>query len=359
MNNFDEAVSGEVVTKVVSTDVVEFKEATILQAISEGGELDFLTEQLREKVATFEHDLTTGVGRKRSASFAHNISRAKTKVVKFAKASIAEDEAKIKKVKSSLKTVASDFDELRDTARLPLTEWEARDAIEIASRAARLEAEKLLATFNNDHEMGLLLDEKFDRELEEVMRLAEKELREKREKAEQEAKELAAKKEADRIERDARIAQEAADKAIADAEAKAKAEAERVEREKRESLEREEAQKRQIEQAQRDKIAAEERAKVQEEEAEKRRVEAAEKAKSDAIQAAENARLAEIKRQEDEAARVKAEDEKREANKRHVGDIRKRAKIDIMETVGCDEETAKKFIMAVNSNRISNITIKY
>ena len=142
MNNFDEAVSGEVVTKVVSTDVVEFKEETILQAISEGGELDFLTEKLREKVMTFEHDLTTGVGRKRSASFAYNISQAKTRVIKFAKSTIAKDEAKIKKVKSSLKNVSADFDDLRDKARLPLTEWEAEDARKKAEFAAQLEAAK-------------------------------------------------------------------------------------------------------------------------------------------------------------------------------------------------------------------------
>ena len=358
MNN-EEAVSGEVVTKVVSTDVVEFKEATILQAISEGGELDFLTERLREKVATFEHDLTTGVGRKRSASFAHNISRAKTKVIKFAKSTIAEDEAKIKKVKASLKNVSADFDELRDTARLPLTEWEAEDKRLKAVEAARLEAERLLAEFNNDHDMGLLIDEKYDRDLQDARIEADRIAKEMAEKEAQEARELAAKQEQERVERDARIAAEAAQKAIDEAEAKAKAETQRVDREKREALEREEAAKRKAEQAQRDLIAAEERAKVEAKQAEINRKIAELKAIDDAEVAAESARLAEVKRQEDEAARVKSEDEAREANKRHVGAVRRKAKEAIMKHTGCDEATAKKFVLAVDGKDIPAITIKY
>ena len=359
MSNFEEALSGEVVTKVISTDVVEFKEATILQAISEGGELDFLTEQLRDKVATFEHDLSTGVGRKRSASFAHNISRAKTKVIKFAKSTIAEDEAKIKKVKSSLKNVRADFDELRDAARLPLTEWEAEDTrlklIEKAEKALK----ELLEKIENDHEFALMLNDKIDRDIEDARIEADRVAKDLAEKAEHEAKELAAKQEQERLERDARIAAEAAQKAIDDAEARAKAEAERVEREKRESLEREEAAKRKAEQAERDKIAAEERAKVQAEEAEKRRIEAAAKAKRDAEQAAENARLAEVKRQEDEAARVKAEDDAREANKRHVGSVRRKAKEAIMQCAGITEEQARDIVMAIHGGTITNVTIKY
>jgi hypothetical protein len=359
VNNFDKAVNGEVVTKVVSTDVVEFKEATILQAISEGGELDFLTEQLREKVATFEHDLTTGVGRKRSASFAHNISRAKTKVLKFAKSTIAEDEAKIKKVKASLKNVGADFDELRDAARLPLSEWEAEDARLKAVESARISAENEIIKFNLDHEMGLLLDEKYDRELEDARIEAARIAKETADKEAQEAKELAAKQEAERIERDARIAAEAAQKAIDDAAAKAKAEAERVERDKREALEREEAAKRQAAQAERDKIAAEERAKVQAEEAEKRRIEAEKRAKEMAKIAAENARVAEIVRQEKEAAEAKADQDKRDANTRNVALKRKQAKDAFIQHAGLDEPAARKAVLALDKKVITNCSIKY
>lgn len=355
MSNFDEAVSGEVVTKVVSTDVVEFKEATILQAISEGGELDFLTEQLREKVVTFEHDLSTGVGRKRSASFAHNISRAKTKVIKFAKSTIAEDEAKIKKVKSSLKNVSADFDELRDAARLPLTEWEAEDARLKAEEAARLEAEKLLAQFNNDHEMGLLLDDKFDRDLIEAM-AAEYEAAKEHEAA-QERYRIAEEKA--RIGRDARIAQEAADKAIADAEAKATQEAERVKLDKFNSDHEIALLTNNKMIADAEKIASDARAKVKAEQDEKNRIAAAEQAIIGVETAAENARLAEVKRQEDEAKRLATEQAEREANKQNRLKKHKAAKKDLMEILGLNDKLATSVVQGVSMGLIANITIKY
>ena len=207
--------------------------------------------------------------------------------------------------------------------------------------------------------MGLLLNEKFDRDLEEVMILAEKELREKREKAAQEAKELAAKQEADRIERDARIAQEAAAKAVKESLDKAEREAELVRVDRFNSDHEIALLTNNKMAADAEKIASDARVKAKEEQDEKNRVEAAEKAKSDAKDAAENARLAEVRRQEGEAARIKADDEKREANKRHVGAIRRAAKESIIECSGCDEETAKKIVMAIHGGTITNITIKY
>ena len=345
--------------EMVSTEVVEFKAETILMAISKGGELDFLTEQLREKVGSFEHDMSTGVSRNRSASLSRKISTAKTKVVKFAKATIEDDEIKIKKVKASLKKLSSDFDELRDEARRPLTEWENEQKIIEAEKAEREAEGKRRAQLENDHEMGLLLNEKIDRDAKEKREIEEAAAKLEQEKAAQEAKELAAKLEADRIERDARIAQEAADRAIANAAIKAIAEAEKVKLDKFNNAHDHAILINNIMLDAARKSANVERLRIQIEEAEKRRVEAAEKANRDALEAAENARLAEVKRQEDQAARVKAEDDAREKDRQHVNSIKAETVAAVMTCMECNINDAVKFVDAVADKQIPNITIKY
>ena len=151
------------------------------------------------------------------------------------------------------------------------------------------------------------------------------------------------KAEREQKEREDRIAKEAAAKAEAEKQAA-------IDRERK---------------AEADKIAAEKAAI----EAEKRRLEEAEIAKQEAIkaaevakrqaeEAAESARLAEIKRAEDEALRVKQEQEKREANKMHIGKIRKEAKESLM-ALGLSEKGSKMIVMAIHDGGIKNVNINY
>lgn len=87
------------------------------------------------------------------------------------------------------------------------------------------------------------------------------------------------------------------------------------------------------------------------------------KAKEDAEiaakQAAEDARLAEIKRQEEERARIAAEIAKREADKSHISNIRKEAKESLIELCGLSEDDAKKVVLAVHDKQIKNVQINY
>ena len=154
-------------------------------------------------------------------------------------------------------------------------------------------------------------------------------------KAEKEAEELALlRKESEeraRKDREDQIKREAAAKAEAEAKA---AELAKIDAEKA-------------------KIEAEKRAI----EAERRAAEAAELAKIEALAAAEKAKQDEINRQ---AALKQAEAEeqaRKEANKQHVGKVRKAAKESLMAFV--DEATAKKIVLAINAGEISNVTINY
>lgn len=113
-----------------------------------------------------------------------------------------------------------------------------------------------------------------------------------------------------------------------------------AEREKNEAIEREQQAKEAAEQARKDAEAVKA-------EAEKR-----------AKDAAEQARLAEISRQEAEAKRLKEEADAREANTRHVGEVRKAAK-EAMMLLGASEEVAKKIVLAINAGGVPNVSIKY
>lgn len=152
-------------------------------------------------------------------------------------------------------------------------------------------------------------------------------------------------------------------------EADERARAEREEKIKREAAAKAEAEKLAAEEAARKAkeaelaakkaaIEAEERRKREAEEAEARRIEQEKKAKIAAEQAAEKARLAEVARQEDEARREAEELAKREANKKHIGKIRKEAKDALMEQ-GLTEWQAKNIVLAIHNNLIPNIKINY
>lgn len=331
----------------MTNELIVIEETKALEVFSNENGLDPIIQQAKELVDNFEHDLSTGAGRKRTASLANKVAKLKTRLDGMGKDLVADWKAQAKKVDANRKAMRDELDQLKVIARKPLTEWEEEQArIEEEKRIAE-EAEKLRVQMENDHEVALLMNEKFDHELAE--RLAE----EKRLEEERQAK-----LEKERLEREARIAQEAKEKAEREAkereekikreaeEAKAKAEADRLA-----AIEREK-------QAERERIAAEERAKAQQEEAERQRVIAEEKAKREAEEAAERAKQAEIQRQKDEQERQKKEQEAREANKRHIGGIRKAAKESLM-ALGMEEEQAKAVVMAIHNGQVENVKIHY
>jgi hypothetical protein len=132
---------------------------------------------------------------------------------------------------------------------------------------------------------------------------------------------------------------------------------EREEQIKRESAAKAEAEtkaaKEREEIAKQDAIRAEQ-AKV---DAERRAIEAEKTAKENAEKAAEAARVAEVERQKQEEEAKRQEQLKLEANKRHVGNVRRGAKEALMKYV--DEATAKKIVIAIHNTEIPSISISY
>jgi len=331
----------------MSTELIEIEESTVLQVFSSKDGLDPVIQQAKDIVDGFEHDLPTGAGRKKTASLSHKVAKLKTRLDGMGKGLVSEWKTKAKAVDNSRRDMREALDSLRDEARQPLTDWETEQArLEEEERIAE-EARILAAQIESDHEIAILLDEKYDREV-------------------WEAKERARLEEGARLARIAkekevneeRIAREAAENARKEAEQKAVAEQQRIENERQEAVRREEQAKQRALEAERAKIAAEERAKIQAEEAGRYRIEAEFKAKRDAEEAANRAQQAEIDRQAREQAEIKAEQEKREANRRNVGKIRKEAKESLM-AIGLTEDQAKTVVLAIHNEKIANVIINY
>jgi hypothetical protein len=318
-----------------------------LTLFTEQDQLDEIIKQVEMEVATFEHDMSNQARRGKTASLARKVASTKTYLDGLGKDLVADWKTKAKAVDANRKMMRDRLDELRDLARKPLTEWEEEDKRIKEEEAERIAAEKLREEVERDHEMALLMNAEFDRQAEEA-RKAEAEAERLRLEAEEKA----------RLEREAQIAKEA--KEAAEREAKEREErikreaqeaAEKAERERLEAIEREE-------QLKRDAIAAEERRKFEAEQAEKQRIEAEARAKREAEEAAERAKQAEIQRQKDEEARIAAEQAKREANKRHIGAIRRAAKESLM-ILGMDEDQARAVVMAIHNGKIANVSIHY
>ena len=329
-----------------ATDLVVIEKSNAMAVFTSKEQLDPLLEKIETEARSLVPDLTTKKGRDAIASMAHKVARSKTYIDNAGKDLVAELKALPKQIDESRRIVRERLDALKDEVRRPLTEWEAeqeRIKAEEEMNAWHAEALEMNAEFDRqlaarreaDHEMALLMNDKFDRDREEQRRQAEQAQRERDERLKQEAAEqarrdaeakhkaeieAAARREAEekaraelaerqRIETEQRAErekQEAAEQARRDAEAKHKAEIEAAAR-------REAEEKARAELAERQRIETEQRAEREKQEAEAR----AEREKAAAVETerlkakqAEEARLAEEKRIADEQA-------KREADVKH------------------------------------------
>ena len=308
--------------------------------------LEAYLEQIRQQVNEVP-DLSTAKGRARVASLAAQVSRSKVAIEKPGRDYLKRLKELPKDVEAELRRWVTECDTLRDEVRRPLTEWEAEQERIAAEKAAederlRIEAEQKAAEealkkqIESDHEMGLLLNDKFDRDAaeakaeaerqraaheEEIRRQAAEQARIEAELAAQREREAAAKREAD--------LQAAKERAEADA----KAAQERAEREAREAQERAERQAQEArERAEREKQAAIE--------AEQRKA-----------REAEAARLAEEKRIADEAAA-------RTADVAHRKAVNNKALADFV-AIGLTEEQARNVITAIAKGEVTAIRITY
>jgi len=307
-------------------NLIEVADQTVLEAFSDPKGLALVLHDVTQFINGFEHDLSTPKGRKETASLAANVSKFKTRVDGIGKELVSDWKTKSKAVDAVRKVARDTLDELKIIARQPLTDYE-DEQIRIAVEKMAIEkAEELKKEIESDHEFANLMDEKFDRDI------ADKLARE-----QEKARLVAEREDKKRLVREEQVRKEAFEQARIKAEKQATEQEDKVEREKQEILDREQLLKNQAEQAELDKIAAGEQAEID----------------------VENARLAEIKRQEDQKALEQADLEKREANKRHVGAVMKKAKEALMNVVEIDETVAKAVVLAIYSDSIPAVSIKF
>ncbi|MGH1605781.1 coiled-coil domain-containing protein [Yersinia proxima] len=292
-------------------------------------------DQIRQAVNEVP-DVSTAKGRARIASLAASASRSKTAIEKPGREYLRHLKEQPKIIEAELRRFVIECDEIRDETRRPLTEWEAEQERLKQEAEAKKKAEELAAEIEVAHEMALLMNDAFDRD----------------------AKEKAEEVERLRKAHEEFIANEAAEKAKREVEEKAKRDIEAAEQRERDAKlaqERAEREKREAnELAERNRIAAEQKAEREKQEAiaaeQRKAQEEADRIKREAQQK-ENARLAEEKRVADEAAA-------RAANIEHKRTINQQAVADLV-AAGIPEECAMQCVKAIAKGQVSAIAITY
>lgn len=324
-------------SEVTDLTVIEIKPEQAPVLYAPNGLEDYLT-QIRQQVNEVP-DLSTAKGRARVASLAAQVSRSKTAIEKPGRDYLKRLKELPKEVEAELRRFVTECDTIRDETRRPLTEWEAEQERIKKEEEAKRQAEEDRKQFEADHEIALLLNDKFDRDAAEAKAEAERqriahEEELKRQAAEQAKREAAeaAQREIDAAaarESEALLAKERAEREAKDA--ADLAERNRIAAEQKAEADRKEA----AEKAERDKqeAIAEEKRKAQAE-ADRIKREADEK---------EQTRLAEEKRIADEAA-------KRAADKAHQAEVNNAA-IAVLTAAGIDPECAKNCVIAIIKNQ--------
>lgn len=277
-------------SEVTDLTVIEIKPEQAPALYTSGGLAGYL-EQIRE-MAKEVPDVTTKKGRDRIGSLARMVGSSKTAIEKPGREYLKRLKEAVKPAEEELRIFTRECDAIRDAILKPREEWEAEQERIAAEKAAeeerlRIEAEEKAALealkkqIEADHEMALLMNDAFDRELAEKKAEAERqriaheeELKRqaaeqaKREAEEKAAAELAAakKREEDAIAAKAQaefLAKQERERAEQEAkDAAAKAEAEKkaaIEAEQRKAQEEAERIKREAEQKEADRLAEEKR----------------------------------------------------------------------------------------------------
>lgn len=319
-----------------TTDLVVIEKSNAMTVFKSADQIEDILQKVEREVMSFVPDVTTAKGRKEIASLAYKVAQTKTYLDGLGKDLVAELKEIPKLIDANRKTVRDRLDELKEKARQPLTDYEAeQERIKQEEEAKRAE-EELARKIETDHEMALLMDDAFDRELaekkaeqerqriaheEEIKRQAEE--RAKREAEEKAAAEIAA----------AKKREEDAIAAKAQAELLAKQEKEKAERDAKEALERAEREKQEAIEAERKKA---------QDEADRIRREA---------EAKEAARVAEEKR-------IKDEEERRAQDKAHRKEVNNKILDDLIKA-GASEDVAKNIITAIVKGEVFATRITY
>ncbi|KAB8312967.1 hypothetical protein EH228_04635 [Erwinia endophytica] len=123
--------------------------------------LDTYLDHIRE-MAKETPDVTTAKGRERIGSLARQVGSSKTAIEKPGRDYLRRLKEAVKPAEEELRRFTRECDAIRDAILAPRIEWEAEQERLKAEEEARIAAEKLAAKIESDHELALLLNEKFD-----------------------------------------------------------------------------------------------------------------------------------------------------------------------------------------------------
>ncbi len=293
----------------MKTEISIFKKVASLvpsEIYVEGG-IQPILDAIEKEISAEVPDTSTDKGRKAIASNAAKVSKSKVLLDKMGK----ELSDKLNLLKAPIlgerKLARDALDLLRDKIREPLTKYEAEVQRKAVEKFQKAEAEKLAIQVDSDHEFGIMLNEKYDRDL------ADLKAKEEQERIELEAKELKEKEEYE-----ANLKKQAADAELEKAAQAIKDAEERVLK------------------AERDAIAAEE------------------KAEQDKIAAIKAEQDKQIAKEQHEAAEAEA----RESDTKNRKAKNNEALSDYV-AGGMPEEWAKLAVQLNAAKKIANVTINY
>ena len=343
----------------MGNELIVKEELNIALLFVEKDELKKKLKEIESEVLSIVPDIATAKGRKEIASLAYKVAQSKVALDSLGKDLVSDWKIKAAKVDESRKFAREFLDDLKDRVRQPLTDWEAAEEARIRAEAEAVKYASDWDEAHRDHELFLRVKELERKEAElaaiKAAQLAKEQAALEAEEARQ--AEIARQKqaeidEANRIAREKRIAEEAAEKAKKEAEQKLiDAENKRI-RDLALAQEKAEAEKKALEEAQEKARIDAERRRLADIQAEKDK---AEKARKDMIAAQEE----EARKQAEAAAKEKAEEEKRQKNAAHQKRIKNEAWVSLQYIEGITPELAKKIVLAIDAGKVTNVFIKY
>jgi colicin import membrane protein len=322
-----------------SADVGEILESDPATIYREAGMVDLLVDSIKAEIEGLSVNLETTSGRDAIKSLAHSISKRKVKLENTGKALTEEHRKAVNEVNAVKKRIVDEMDSLRDLARKPVTEWEQEE-----------ERKKQRVTHLRTLYYDALLPQTDLSDISSLRRTIEES-----DIDPDMFGDLAPVAEAERS---------AAIEALDASTAKLKQEAE-----DRAELERLRAEKAEIERLAAESARKEAEAKVEAERIASAEKAAAERAANEERQKAQAALDEERKKAEAAQAELdrrererKAEAEalaKREADQKHRSSIMRAAKEASMEHGDVDEEAAKKIVLAIVSDSVPNVSVRF
>jgi len=304
----------------MSNELIQIQPEQAMEVFTKEDGLRPFIDKIINEVKTHVYDLDTDKGRKAIASLARKVGSSRNYLDECGKELVSGWKSKAKIVDNSRKAMREELTELQVTARSPLTEYEEAEHAKLVAAAAKAQRLEALEKRENDHEFALLMNDKFNSD----------------------------KAEAERVAIELAIAQ---------------AEAQKLREEQIAANAKLEAESR-AKQAELDKLAAEQRAKDAEEReilqaklTKERQSQAEIDAKLRADEAAAEAVRQEQARQEQAEAYKIAAQAKIEANKQHVGSVRKAIKEQLMIDCQIDEELAVRIVKSLL--KIDSVKIIY